>query len=471
MLRKTILRSSFVALLTVVVLAGPALAQRGSADFTRFVALGDSFNAGVENASLVMSHQLWSPPAVVARQVGIPICGPDPGCIGFQQSLVSEPGITAELELKSIFPSVVIGPKAAQNGTPLNTALQRPYNNLAVPGFRAGHLLAVTGSEQGSGAAQFILRGIGTAVQQADLLDPTFIMLWIGGNDVLGAILAGSPAALTPIADFTAAYNGVLETLTTASPNAGMVVGTIPEPSRIPFATTVPPVIVNPATGQPVLGPDGNPIFLFAETAGTPAQLTPGSLVTLSAISFLQTGYGIPPPLAPMFPQLPNAGQPLPDAVVLTPAELAVIRARADEVNDVIRTAASSRNIPVAELDPLFDRILEGIHWAGVELDASFVTGGIFSLDGFHLTDIGYTLFANEFIRTINEAYETSIPLASITPFFQNNAPLEEFGLIPPRSSFSMTPEALDAIRGFVLDPVPVDPVRRARPIGRSSGM
>ena len=39
-------------------------------------------------------------------------------------------------------------------------------------------------------------------------------------------------------------------------------------------------------------------------------------------------------------------------------------------------------------------------------MHGSYITGGFFSLDGFHLTDLGYLLFANEYIKAINEAYE-----------------------------------------------------------------
>ncbi|MFN2441233.1 MAG: SGNH/GDSL hydrolase family protein [Thermoanaerobaculia bacterium] len=438
MSRKNSIQCGLV-LAMLLVAAFPALAARGEADFTRYVALGDSYGAGVSNGSVVVSHQMWSYPSVIARQVGIPVCGADPGCIGFQQPLVSQPGIGPELVLQSISP-LVIGPKAAQSGSPINLMLQRPYNNLSVPGFRVGNLLTTTGAEQGSGAAQFILRGQAPAVHQALALNPTFISLWIGGNDVLGGVLAADPAVMTPIEAFRTSYAQVLDTLIAGAPNAGMVTGTISNPILIPFATTVPPVLVNPATNQPVLGPDGLPIFFIADLGGGQiGQLTPGSLVTLSATPFLATGYGIPPQLAPMFPQLPDAGKPLPAGVVITTTEAAAIVARANEVNDAIREIAGARDIPVVEFDELFSDILAGINFAGIALDASFITGGIFSLDGFHLTDIGYTLFANELIETINDAYGTEIPFASILPFFANNAPREEYGFTPPLQSFVFT--------------------------------
>ena len=62
------------AVLIAVLVALPMFAARGSADFTRFVALGDSYGAGVESGSLNERHQPWSWPAVIARQVGLNLC-------------------------------------------------------------------------------------------------------------------------------------------------------------------------------------------------------------------------------------------------------------------------------------------------------------------------------------------------------------------------------------------------------------
>lgn len=443
MARMNAARTFLAAILLVALAAMPLLAARGEADFTRYVALGDSYGAGVANGSLVIAHQMWSFPAVIARQAGVPVCGPDPGCIGFHQPLVSEPGLGPELALHSIVPSVVIAPKAATGGQPLLLQLPRPYNNLAVPGYRVGHLMTVTGAEPQSGAAQFILRGLGTAVQQALALQPTFITLWIGGNDVLGAVLAGTPAALTPLEEFRASYSAVLDTLTAGAPTAGIVAGTIPDPTVVAFVHAVPPFVTLP---------NGQHFYFIADLGGGQiGQLPEGSLLTLNAIALLGQGYGQSPAM------------PLPDAVALTPTEIAAIRLRTEQVNDSIRELAGAKDIPVVDLDAeFFDRVTEGFEMGGIDLDTSFLTGGIFSLDGFHLTDIGYTLFANEWIETINEEYETEIPLASIVPFFQNNAPANDEALVMPRSPFSFSPGALIGVMEMMqLEPVKQTPARR----------
>jgi lysophospholipase L1-like esterase len=436
-------------LLFIAFVAVPLFAARGSADFTRFVAIGDSYGAGVESGSLNLNHQPFSWPAVIARQAGAP---------DFQQPLVTFPGIGQELQLIDIvhFPPTIL-PAPGNTGQPINLNLPRPYNNLSVPGANVNDVITLTGKENATSTAkifaQFILRGLGTEIQQALAQKPTFIAVWIGGNDALGAVLAGTPAVLTPLDAFKTSYNAMLDQLAAGAPSAGMVVGNIPNNVlALPFLTTVPPVIINPATRQPVLV-GGQPVPLIADLGGgNIGPLPPGSFVLLTAARKLATGFGIPPQLAqvPPFNQLPDAGKPLADTDVLTPTEAAAIKQRVDDFNTVIQQAASARDIPVADIKGLFDRVAAGMFVGPIPLNGSFITGGFFSLDGFHLTDMGYTVFADQFIKTINDAYGTRIPPAPLTTFLQNNLPVTASGaVVVDGTLFDLSAEAADEIRFF----------------------
>jgi len=406
----------FAAVLLTAV-AVPAFAAHGTADFTRFVALGDSYGAGLESGSLNEHHQQFSWPAVIARQAGAP---------DFQQPLVSFPGIGPELQIIDLihYPPTIL--PAEGTGQPLNLNLARPYNNLSIPGANVADLTTLTGAQPPTNTqklfAQFILRGLGTEVQQALAQTPTFIAIWIGGNDALGAVLGGTPAALTPVDAFRTAYNAMLDQLTAGAPTAGIVVGNIPSNVlALPYITTVPPVLIDPATQKPVIGPDGKPVALVADLGGgNIGQLPAGSFVLLPAASKIAQGFGIPGILKaiPPFNQLPHVGEPLADTDVLTPDEVATITQRVNDFNAVIQDAASSRDIPVADIKGLFDRVVAGEQVGPLDINSSFITGGFFSLDGFHLTDIGYTMFADEYIKAINHAYKTSIALAPISDFY-----------------------------------------------------
>ena len=420
--------SRFAAVVVAALsIAAPVFAARGSADFTRFVALGDSYGAGFESGSLNVNHQPFSWPAIIARQAGAP---------DFQQPTVSFPGIANELQLVDAiaFPPVIL--PATGTGQPTNLTLARPYNNLSIPGANVSDLTTLTGADPATSTAkafaQFILRGKGTAVQQALAENPTFIAIWIGGNDLLGSVLGGTPKGLTPTDTFKTAYNKMLDQLIAADPNAGIVVGNLPtNASALPYLATVPPVLINPQTRQPVIF-NGAPIPLIAELGdGTVGPLPAGSFVLLPYSGQIGTGFGIPAFLAadPRFANLPNIGKPLLDAWVLTPTEAGQIAARSVEYNQVINDAASARNIPVADINGLFNKFAKkdqngqyvGYQVGPFNFTPSYITGGLFSFDGFHMTDLGYTLFANQYIRTINAAYGTHIPLASITTLMANN--------------------------------------------------
>ena len=454
------------AVAVAALLAVPSFAQRGSADFTRFVAIGDSYGAGVVSGSLNERHQPWSWPAVIARQVGYSLCAPNASAAQdcFAQPLVSYPGLGPELTLVNLTPTIA---PAAGSGQPIMTTFGRPYNNLSIPGATVGAVLQLTGAEPPTAGeptavsmARFILRGQGTAVAQALAQNPTFIAVWIGGNDALGALFAGSPAAMTSSADFKTRYEALLSALVAGAPNAGIVVGNLPVPTQPPpYALLIPPVVINPATNTPVLI-NGQPVPLIADLGdGTVGPLPAGSFVLLHARTNLSTGFGLPN--VPPFNALPNAGKPLPNSDVITPAEYATILGRINEFNTHIATAAATRNIPVANIKGLFDRVSApgGYRVGPIAVTSAPVSGGFFSFDFFHLTDLGYMLFANEYIRTINGAYETEVPVASISQLFANNG---AFFPETDAANIVVTDEAIQQIRSMWAQPT----IKRMRRVG-----
>lgn len=462
------------AVLVAVFVATPLFAARGSANFTRFVALGDSYGAGFQSASLNERHQPWSWPAVVARQVGYEFCppgqtAPTPTC--FAQPLVSFPGIGPELLLNSIVPTASIAP-APGLGTPLMTGLQRPYNNLSIPGATVGALLTLTGAEPQTPneptavtMARFILRGQGTAVAQAVRLNPSFIAMWIGGNDYLNVIFSGNPATVTSTADFKARYEAVLDALIAGAPNAGMVVGNLPT-GIPPYLRLVPAFLVNPATGLPVEVGGQRVYYIVRNADGTETPIAPDTIIPLHTRDRIAQGYGLPAFLkaVPPFSSLPHVGEPLTPNDVITSAELATVIGRVAEYNAVINAAAAARDIPVADVAGLFDRVVApgGLHLGPITVTGAPVTGGFFSFDFFHLTDLGYLLMGNEFIKAINRGYDTQIPVASIFQLATNNGAFFGEGG-PGASGFTVSTEAVEQIRNF-WTPVQTTP-RRGRAV------
>jgi lysophospholipase L1-like esterase len=375
--------------------AAPLAAQTTAPVFTSYYSIGDSLAAGFESGSLVATHQVVSVPALIARQAGV---------VDFQMPLVSEPGIPVELALQSLSPVPLIGPKSTRTGAPTNFGLTRSYNNLAVPGATVQDSGA-RGTDDG-GLHDLILRGRGSQVAQALAARPSVITLWIGNNDVLGAAVRGRAVdgvTLTPAPLFRTFYSAVVAALRTTG--ARIFAANLPDVTSIPYVTTIPPVVVNPSTGQPVLA-GGQPVPLI----GPNGPLPTGSLVTLGASSLLAQGVGIPAALG-------GRGNALPDEVVLDPTELAVIKDRVAANNQAIAEICQAANIPVLDINGIMrDLAQNGRTIGGITYTGSYLTGGIFSYDGVHPTDLGYGITANEWIHLLN-ANGAALPEVDLLPF------------------------------------------------------
>ena len=351
------------------------------------MALGDSLTAGFESGSLHVNAQNNSYPLLIHRQV-------TEGAGGFQQPLISEPGIPGKLVLRTITAGgiPVITPEPG-NGQPINLAAPA-YQNLAIPGANVHDVLAAH-TDRGV-LFQIILRDPRfTALQQALAQNPTFVTLWIGNNDVLAAATSGiviEGVTLTPVAQFEADFEAI--TAAIAGRGAQMAIANIPDVTTIPFVTTVSRFVRLP-NGQVfnLIGPDG--------------PIGPGDFVLLSAAAAIQAGRGIPT-------QVGGAG-PLGNEHVLNAAEVATIRARIAAYNAIIRAEATARGAAHVDINAqLIEYATQGRNVGGIVLTTAFLTGGIFSYDGVHPTGIGQGLIANAFIEAINEQFDAEIPLVDL---------------------------------------------------------
>jgi lysophospholipase L1-like esterase len=421
-MKRTLVRAASLALGAALFAAGPLSAQ---ITVTKYVALGDSYGAGFGSGCMVTREQAFSYPNQLATAFGI---------TGFQQPTVSDPGLPTCIGVKSLSP-LSFGPISTKTGAPTNLTLARPYDNLSVPGFKIADVSDKL--TDNGGIADLILRGLGSAQNQALSLNPNFITLGIIGNDILTAGGAGfllDGVTATPLAVFTAKYNAVAAALKATGRN-GVFIGT-PYINLIPLASTLPPVVLNPATNTPILV-NGQPIPLlgpgnaaFPCPAAQPAcPLPTGTQVTLGASapqaalggkSLLQFGFGIPCAVAPTLPRCDN---PLPDGsftppatvnigVLLYPDEVARIDTRVKDMNAVIQAAAAANGFKYFDFYALGqDLATNGRTYGGVHITKAFVTGGMFAFgEAVHMSNVGYTILADELVQFINTSYGTSFP-------------------------------------------------------------
>jgi hypothetical protein len=410
--------------LVLVLSAQPAAAQ---ADFTKIVSVGASVDSGFTDSCWVKHGQLDAWPAIFARQAGT---------AAFEQPIINEPGLGPCQILTSLAPSFGAAPNT---GTPANLTLARPYDNLAIPGYLAASVVTCktnTGTVPCKNALiDLVLRGSGaTVLEQAASLHPTFAIVGVLGNELLGPATSGTVidgVTLIPATganSYGAAYKVIVDTLKTAQGGTGKgIVATIPDVTSLPYFTTVSPVIgLNPATGAPiyVLGPTG--------CGAAPACPVPaGTLVPLPLGGYMKLGYGIPCAVAPTLPKcnnpLPDNGGVLEGAAapgLLYPPEVALLKSRGAAYNDQITTLATADGYKVFDTAALLaDIAAHGREFAGMTLTSSYLTGGIFGYDGVHPTATGYAIVADEAVQFVNLAFGTHIPRVNFYPYlFSGNS-------------------------------------------------
>jgi lysophospholipase L1-like esterase len=417
--------------------------KTGTGNFTSYVALGNSITAGFQSGALTQKHQVYSYPNLLAEQMGVG---------NFEQPLLAYPGLGAfTADSAGILQLVMLA--SPTTGNPVITPVPytdyaaymampyvsvdvatyaAPYNNLGVPGavtydmlyaYDADHCAAARagGSNQ---MFNIVLRNVFnnppttyTPVQLAGALKPSFITCWIGNNDVLGYATSGgtSPATPTLVADFTALYTGLLNTLTAIEVDtvttSQVVVANIPDVTTIPFFTTIPYMVDVPNIG---------PVALVIQTgAGAIRQATAADLILLPASSVIGDVSGTYGPQG--VPVGLNGAAPLPNSLVLDADEVVIAQDAVQAFNGVIAAQAAAHELYVVDIYGIFNGIkANGYSTGGIDFSTNFITGGIFSLDGVHPSDIGHAIIANEFIKVINTQFKSTIPPVNIVEFSNN---------------------------------------------------
>lgn len=241
----------------------------GDADFSSYVAIGNSLTAGYMDGTVSRGSQAYSFPSILASQFALvgggeftqPSYAEDTNNLG---GISGIPGFPNRL----IIDASAGGPEPiAGTSTITLTPQASAFNNMGVPGAKTFHLLAA-GYGNPAGLAQnppmanpYYVRmatsATSTVLGDAMMKNPTFFTNWIGNNDVLGYATSGGlgttaglgGADITPVPVFDNAYNTIINTLT--SGGAKGVVATIPNVTAIPFFTTVP---YNPLTAAAIGG-------------------------------------------------------------------------------------------------------------------------------------------------------------------------------------------------------------------------
>ena len=217
----------------------------GEADFSVYVALGDSYSAGVSDARLNRVGQINSFPAIIADKMAA--VTPN---FTFVQPLLPEGTVNGTLLFRGLvngLPNIVSnteGISATEAGAPVTGTFQ----NLAVPGARVADLTSTTMiSDDAAYYFSRINSGSQSQIQMAAAQKPTFFTLFIGGNDVLGYATAGGEddpntgqvEAITTPENFRASYEAAIAALKQANPDIEGALGNIPNVNDIAYFNVV----------------------------------------------------------------------------------------------------------------------------------------------------------------------------------------------------------------------------------------
>lgn len=421
----------------------------GTANFSRFVAVGNSLTMGEQSSSVYAAGQMYSFGNIIAKQVGTT----------YAQAYFSDPGTGGRLEIEkfnivngNLVPEIVENPNM---GSPTNLLYPAPYNNLGIKGAFLYDVLNARSASTcytanfGSPNPLFdvVLRGTGTQLELTIAQQPTLVTLWIGNNDILAFATRGGLFPPTSVSDFQTMYTQLLTALN--STGAQIIIGGLPDGLKTPYFHTVGPQIGVGIQGIP--GVQG----LVYQTTGSPGiaiatstdLITGNVLITLTASSaagflgdtnglyYSSNGIPVPPGVNTAYPFGFTPENPFPNNLVLDPAEQTAYIGYRDGYNQIINNLAGQYNYYVINWDNLFNTLsTTGIEVNGVQFTADYISGNFFSLDGIHPTSQGYGIIANEFIKAINTKYGASIPEVDVSAIptsliFEGTVPMGKYGI------------------------------------------
>lgn len=382
-----------LAVLTVASAADTTEAA-SSARLKRLVVIGDSLLAGYGSGGFVArgaTGQVWSAPAFIARRAHTRL----------PQPLIDRPGVPPPYRIDDADGDGLLDPGEVSrpaDGIGFRDDPDVKARNLAVPGediqsvfdgVRAQELAEqlVTGKPDGRDILKFLVLGLPlrdeSVTQISRALDsrPSFLIVWIGNNDILSMGTSTDPNAVDrPVGQFGQLYRQLLDRL--ADAGVDMAVANLPDVTSI--------AVLRRAAGEV-----------------TQCQRPDGTLEPVAPDDRISIG-------------LDRSRLPIPPCFkVLSAAERVVARANVQAFNAEIAAAAAevqaARGITIAVVDvfALFDQLAtSGFDLDGngtPDLTTSFL-GGVFSLDGIHPTRTANALIANAFIDVLNTRFGEAIP-------------------------------------------------------------
>jgi lysophospholipase L1-like esterase len=200
--------------------------------FARYVAMGNSITAGFESGGINDSTQQHSYAVLLAEAFGLEIGET------FSYPSLAMPGCPPPLT--NVFTQTRVAPGLCFT----RSADVPPFlNNVAVPGAAVLDLISNLAPESSPNALTTFFLGGRTQVQAAREIDPTFVTIWIGNNDILGALFAadaGGAASILSTTEFADRYSAMMDSVDALGTVRGGVLIGVVQVLFAPYATSGP---------------------------------------------------------------------------------------------------------------------------------------------------------------------------------------------------------------------------------------
>lgn len=380
--------------------------------FTRYVSVGNSITAGFQSGGINEVTQNQSYAVLLAQAMGTPFFAPlmnFPGCPSLYTNVFTQTRVA---------PTVPCALRKTQ-------AVPPPYiNNVAVPGAEV--MDAISNLDPASNAnalTTFFLGGL-TQLQMLARVQPTFVSVWIGNNDVLGAATnatnGGDSTLITPVATFTTRYGAMLDSIDNVGVTGGILIG-VANVTAIPYLT--PGATYWAIKNGLVPGATFPPAFTVSANCAPIATAIPGARGDSALVPFPYGGALLAAAGAGAPRNLDCADTV---AAIVVPAEFRALVAAVNGYNGFISAQATARGWAYLNPNPTLDS-LKAVVVAppGVPPVRPFPNFGTacstnpfglaFSCDAVHPSASTHKLIANKLRERINApvaqgGYATAIP-------------------------------------------------------------
>lgn len=375
-------------------ISSAALSPAIAVDMSNFVAIGTSVSMGWMDDGVLHTSQEQSWVKQLADQVGVTFTLPGidaPGCqppyaaplIGFKRI----DGSSAATTLGSCAPNLA--------------GVSLPTHNLAVENATAAEALRATPETASNGRGPVTSRVLPPGMTQISAmrsLNPTFVSVEFGGNEILpaqaGVLVPG--VTYTPFSTFTANYTEIIENVRATGAKAVLV--NLPTDLRkFPTLRTGPEIAAQRASFAAYnvsvnADCDESPNLIFVR-GKVPAAIATG--VQRAALGY--------PPF-----DLSCADVPWTADFVLTPTDIAVLNQLATQMSDFIRATAEENGYATFSMGTLYDTSKEDVPFdLETYLRSSEPYGPRISLDGVHASPRGHSVLARAARVAIQQRYGT----------------------------------------------------------------